>query len=314
MIQGLLDNLNRYGYKPFELVNGSTPSMDYPTRRTPLVTVQMNTQAGCGAGGFFRIPITPGWKLESTYTPTEGHGVSFLPNGDVYDYYHLTPPGVNPFTYSGWPSCAANSNYQVVAASYHRAGGSVYGSSYPQGWQHGYGWDNQSSSASGAIEGAGAVRLLDMQMPSGSTWPHALAISIDITSNGSIWPKTVSPAHGGDGQCGGSWATLPSNAECIPEGARIQLDPSINCNTWASLANAEWKRVMCRTLQTYGAIVRDTGRGISTEWNKASDKGDCAPASCYTGLLGFNWNDYEFPTDLYSHMRIIDWTKWTGAG
>src|SRR5713101_2939784 len=101
MIQGLLDNLNQYGYAPFALVNGSTPSLDYPTSATPLATVQMNTQAGCGAGGFFRIPITPGWELESAYAPTEGHGVSFLPNGDVYDYYHLTAPGVNPYAYAG---------------------------------------------------------------------------------------------------------------------------------------------------------------------------------------------------------------------
>ena len=45
----------------------------------------------------------------------------------------------------------------------------------------------------------------------------------------------------------------------VPEGARFQLDPSIDCDTWPSLRYV-WQRQMCRTLQVYGAIIVDTTR------------------------------------------------------
>jgi hypothetical protein len=311
MVQGILDELSKYNMQPFALVFGSTPALDYPSASAPLATVQLNQATQCGAK-FYRVPITPGFKVENN---AESHMASFLPNGDVYDYYQITSPGVKPIQYPGWVACPANSNWQANAIAPHPASGSVYGSTEPQGWQQGYGWDKWSASASGIIEGAGTVRFLDMKQPTGTTWPHALSISIPNTSDGSVWPRTVAPAGAnlGDGQCGRSMnASVPCN-ESIPEGARIQLDPSINCNTWPSLVNGpEWKRVECRTLQTYGAIVRDTGSGQQTEWQKASPSGDCAPASCFSGLLGLNWGDNKMPTDLYSHLRVVDWTKWTG--
>jgi hypothetical protein len=292
MVHGLLVEASR-GFHPFALVNSGVPSIDYPTKTTPTVTVQYNrdpAHGGCGGGGYFRIPITPGFKVENQI---ESHAASYLPNGAVYDYYQLTSPGMTPIQYPGYPRCRANSNWQTTLLAYHR-----------KGWR-GSGWDKWGATASHAIEGAGAVRYIDMKQRRGSTWPHALAISIDNTSNGSVYPRFVRPATGGDGVCGGGWAPVACN-ESIPQGARLQLDPSINCKTWPSLARAtEWKRVMCRTLQRYGVFVTSTGRGIYTEWNKASDKGDCAPASCYQGLLGLNWSSHELPYDLYSHFRVL---------
>jgi hypothetical protein len=294
MVQGLVDESAK-GFHPFALVNSGVPAFIFPTSSTPNVTVQLNRDSvhgGCGAA-YYQLPIPAGSKVENVY---ESHATLFAPNGNEYDFYEMTAPGVTPLPYPGQPDCPANSNWQTRQVHVHPWNGS--------GWSAGWG-------GAGAGEGAG-VRYLDMRVAPGSTWNHALHIALDNTSNGSYWPRAVAPGSGGDGQCGGTWAPVSSTG-CIPEGARIQLDPSIDCSTWPSLVNAaEWKRVMCRTLQKYGAIVSETGRGIETEWNKASDKGDCAPASCYSGLLGLNWSSNELPYDLYSHFRVIDWTKWTG--
>jgi hypothetical protein len=76
-------------------------------------------------------------------------------------------------------------------------------------------------------------------------------------------------------------------------GARIQLDPSIDCNGRPSLVGAaEWKRVECRTLQKYGAIVTDTGTGINNDDSRNQ----------FVGLLGFSATDASSPFDLVSHL------------
>jgi hypothetical protein len=76
-------------------------------------------------------------------------------------------------------------------------------------------------------------------------------------------------------------------------GARIQLDPSIDCNGRPRLVGAaEWKRVECRTLQKYSAIVTDTGTGIANDDSRNQ----------FVGLLGFSATDTNPPFDLVSHL------------
>jgi len=74
--------------------------------------------------------------------------------------------------------------------------------------------------------------------------PHALTITTPLTRSGYI----ACPATHTDGKS--------SSADALPEGARVQLDPSFNV---AGQSWPQWKKVIARTLQVYGAYVSDTG-------------------------------------------------------
>jgi len=73
---------------------------------------------------------------------------------------------------------------------------------------------------------------------------HALTLTTPLTRSGMI----ACPATHTDGK------SSASNA--LPEGARVQLDPSFDV---AGQSWPRWKKVMARTLQVYGAYVSDTG-------------------------------------------------------
>ena len=85
--------------------------------------------------------------------------------------------------------------------------------------------------------------------------------------------ELVSARGAGDSEDG----TCTDRSRCIPEGARLQLDPWINCSTW-QLLTYEWQRQMCRTLQVYGGIIIDTndaGPTIANQWHGS--------------LIGYTW-------------------------
>ncbi|MGH2793164.1 MAG: hypothetical protein ACRDKG_02565 [Actinomycetota bacterium] len=77
-----------------------------------------------------------------------------------------------------------------------------------------------------------------------SVIPHALTITSPFIRDNFI----ACPATHTDGD--------EASTSAIPQGARIQLDPSFNVSaqSWPS-----WKKVIARTLQVYGAYVSDTG-------------------------------------------------------
>jgi hypothetical protein len=78
---------------------------------------------------------------------------------------------------------------------------------------------------------------------------HALLLSYPGTRSGG----PVHPATESDGRTRGRGA--------LPEGARLQLDPSLDLDT---LGLQGYERTIARALQVYGAIVGDTGgRGVS---------------------------------------------------
>jgi hypothetical protein len=77
---------------------------------------------------------------------------------------------------------------------------------------------------------------------------HALALMTPATKSGYI----ACPATNTDG--------ASSNANAIPEGALIQLDPAFNVDgqSWPA-----WKKTIAHALQTYGAYVVDTGGAMA---------------------------------------------------
>ncbi len=78
----------------------------------------------------------------------------------------------------------------------------------------------------------------------GSVIPHALTITSPFTRADFI----ACPATHSDGE--------EASSSAIPEGARIQLDPSFSV---AAQSWPHWKKVIAKTLQVYGAYVSDTG-------------------------------------------------------
>ena len=73
--------------------------------------------------------------------------------------------------------------------------------------------------------------------------PHALSLMTPATRSGYI----ACPATSSDGKS--------SDANAIPEGAQIQLDPSFNV---AAQSWAPWQKAITVALQQYGAFVSDT--------------------------------------------------------
>lgn len=102
-------------------------------------------------------------------------------------------------------------------------------------------YGNPASTGSGISVLAGIVTLSDLA--SGHI-DHALSFSSSVTC-----PTFVPPAVGSDG------TTRPP--KCLPEGSRLQLDPSINLETIPAITPLEL--MVGRALQIYGAICKDTG-------------------------------------------------------
>jgi chitodextrinase len=73
--------------------------------------------------------------------------------------------------------------------------------------------------------------------------PLTVALPSTVVSKSYFWPASKSDGHSTD-------------ANSVPEGALLQLDPTVSCDT---LSVTWWEKVLCRTLQRYGAYVRDKG-------------------------------------------------------
>ncbi len=73
---------------------------------------------------------------------------------------------------------------------------------------------------------------------------HALSLASEYTSDSWRYPMNNS-----DGQS--------NDPDDLPMGSRIQLDPSVNCETLPKATQGE--KMICQALETYGGYIRDTG-------------------------------------------------------
>jgi hypothetical protein len=99
---------------------------------------------------------------------------------------------------------------------------------------------------------AGTIRVFEVEA---GVIPHALVGSTTNSCNSFRWPALKS-----DG-----WSDRP---DCLPEGARIQLDPSIDLDTVTGMRPID--RMVAEALQTYGWYNRDNGGsfdGTATSWS-----------------------------------------------
>lgn len=263
----------------------SAPTVWIATKSTTLITVQINHPHRCDSRRV-RVPIPAGAVPSRPGDPEPVMAVMRTDTGEEWDFFRVTPPGVTPSSYN---NCPANSLWQAINVAHHSPGWTGLGS-------------GASTRASGTLLGTGVIRPRDWRMPVGSTWQHAVAFAYPGTNSGHVYPAISS-----DGKCG-------SSTTCLPEGARLQLDPAINCSSWPSLTS-EFVRQMCRTLQKYGAIVVDSGSGLVAENSVSAQSTNVNADGPHSGALA-PWNVAPYvqylPPDLVAKLRVIDWTHWTG--
>lgn len=169
-----------------------------------------------------------------------------------------------------------------------------------------YGDGRESGSASsGSSTGArlsryaGVVRSSEMTAAHAAgdiAIPHALFFSTDIASAAVRYPASV-----GDGANGRGVATP------IPEGARIQLDPSVNLAGISGMT--AWELIIGRTLQKYGAYVGDNGGACMAFLFEYLGEGT-TPNQPYLDVYSGIFDYFDMTHIPWSNLRVLQ--QWDG--
>ncbi|MCH9734657.1 MAG: hypothetical protein K0U78_08910, partial [Actinomycetia bacterium] len=145
----------------------------------------------------------------------------------------------------------------------------------------GSGWGG-AATGSGASRLAGVIRMAEI---AAGHIPHALALQSNNTC-----PTFRSPALKSDG--------TSTNDDCIPEGARLQLDPSLDLST---LDLSPGELAVATAMQRYGGYVMDVSAvPLSVSFELDTDAA--------RGTLGSTYEDAGFRWD-YDAMERIPWDK-----
>ena len=151
-----------------------------------------------------------------------------------------------------------------------------------------------SATATGISRFAGVVTAQEMTaaIAANSGVNHALVFATDIAG-----PTFVGPAIKSDGN-NPAGVPLP-----IPEGYRVQLDPSINVDALPGLTPGE--RVIAKTLQTHGAYVVDKGGArMAFSFEALPDSTDNYPGKVWSDA-GFSWDYYDMSGIPWSKLRVL---------
>ncbi len=149
--------------------------------------------------------------------------------------------------------------------------------------------DGTGSGPHGGATGAGINALTGVvrtfEMRNGHI-PHTLSVATNNSCAGAF----RAPATKSDGQS--------TRSDCIPEGARLQLDPSIDVDAIPGITPGE--RAVARALQTYGAINRDNcGAHLCVQFETPFGETDPYPAA---GFQGDYWGMPHIP---WARLRVI---------
>lgn len=154
--------------------------------------------------------------------------------------------------------------------------------------------DTGSTTAAGIARYAGVVTADEFAsaVAANTGLNHALAFSTDLAG-----PDFVYPAIKSDGQ------NLAGVVTPIPEGYRIQLDPSLNIDAIPGITAGE--KVIAKTLQTYGAYVVDQGGArMAFAFELVDDATSSSPGSVWTSA-GFGWDYYDMNKIPWSSLRVL---------
>jgi hypothetical protein len=95
-----------------------------------------------------------------------------------------------------------------------------------------------------------------------------------------------------------------SQSNCIPEGARVQLNPSINVDAISGITPAE--RMIAHALQTYGAYADNNGGAkMAFSFENPVDRPNPYPAA------GLAWDYYNMPHIPWNQLRVLG--RWNGS-
>lgn len=170
---------------------------------------------------------------------------------------------------------------------------------------NGSGWWNQaafttlsSGTASGADQVGGSIKPSEW---TAGVIPHALmgAYPQQLDGNNPGTPDAanfVFPARGGDGSAGSS----SSNVNWLPEGARLQLDPSLSDSTLLGMGVASAMLPVCHALQQYGWYCMDQDGTYSAQIKFLSSNPNATP-----GFIGSYPGAANLPLALFGHMAWI---------
>lgn len=155
----------------------------------------------------------------------------------------------------------------------------------------GSGWGGASTGA-GASRLAGVVRVSELQA---GNIPHALVLQSDNVCARSF----RAPAVKTDG--------TSLRSDCIPEGARLQLDPALDLST---LGLKQGERAVARAMQVYGGYVIDrSGTALSVSFERAPDASSSSPGAAYTAA-GLAWDYDGMPAVPWHRLRVL--RAWQG--
>lgn len=152
----------------------------------------------------------------------------------------------------------------------------------------GSGWGGSSTGA-GASRIGGLVRVAEIES---GVIDHALVMQSDNVCR----DVYRAPALKTDGDS--------SRPDCIPEGARLQLNPDIDLTAIEGITPGEL--AVARALQTYGAYLIDRAdTSLSVSFELAPDAGPQSPGSVYESA-GFSWDYYGMPNVPWSELRVLE--------
>jgi hypothetical protein len=232
---------------------------------TPTVTVTCTKKAWgkCPLAGQ-RVPIPDG------ASPSSGSDGAMVvidrSTGRVYDFWQVAQAGPDSWRAS-WGTWAPLGGEGV--------GGEVGGSA-------------GGSTGAGINLLAGLVRVSEIE---NGAIEHALALVSDKSCPGTYrYPATKTDGHA-------------SEPPCIPQGARVQLDPAIDVGSIPGISPAE--RAVAEALQTYGGYLRDSG-GTSLGMAFELPTGGADPYSA----AGLPWDYYNMPDIPWDRLRVLN--SWNG--
>jgi len=181
----------------------------------------------------------------------------------------------------------------------HRGRGKVYefwqARKRTSGWRTSWGTisrlsgdGSRGATGSGISRLAGIVRVKEM---AARNIPHALVFS----TNSACENRYRYPATKTDGTY--------DRRGCIPEGARVQLDPAIDLD---SIRMARGERVVARALQRYGAYVVDVGaERMAFGFEKPTSTADPYPKA------GLAWDYFAMERIPWESLRVL--RRWDGS-
>jgi hypothetical protein len=155
---------------------------------------------------------------------------------------------------------------------------------------HGVGLESAGSSTATNISRYGAV-VREEEIHTGNI-PHAMFFSSSLASSSHQFPAIKS-----DGVATGS--------SSIPEGARVQLDPTIDLAAISGITRAEL--AIGRALQTYGAYCGDKGGAAFAIICEFPDNGSTAVYSA----AGMTYDYYDMPHLPWSSLQVL--AAWDGG-